>query len=431
MAKTLSQKPQFTPSEARLNERVATLEQAVQSLQTHPSSSSFRSFSRHVLIALLILLSVLSLNLAITSIWLKRSVIQTDSWTARSTELLQNQSVRTDIATKITDEIFTSTDIERVVTDAVPPRLANVTPALVASLRQQTINKTSEILASDQFQTFWKNATASAHSGIVASLENGGAAPENTDQYIIYIDDDQLLLNLKPIVQNAQAKLADAGLGFVSNINTAAIDRTVTLTQIQSLPKILAVFNLIDKSAPLFGLIAILCGAGALALSRSRQKTVIALGVTIIAVMIINVQGLTIAQYPFIQQFASLDAVSTSTATAVYTLFVEGLIGLSRLVIVLAVIVLVVAFLCGPSALARTTRDFINRVSGPKKSSGFLSFIAKYKTVIVSTVAAVSALLVVFPPITGQVFPVVLVAIASLLSLWVYSLHAPPRTEAP
>ena len=425
MAKRLSEKPQVTPSDTQLSERVATLEQAVQSLQSQHASTSYKSFFRYVLIILLTVLSVLSLNLAITSIWLKRSVIQTDSWTARSTALLQNESVRTDIATKITDEIFTETDIEQVVTGAVPPRLADVTPALVASLRQQTINKTSEILASEQFQTFWKNATASAHSGIIASLENGGAAPADTDQYVIYINDDQLLLNLKPIIQNAQTKLADTGLGFVSNLNTDAINRTVTLTQIQSLPRILAAFNLIDKSAPLLGVVAILCGAGALALSRSRRKTVIALGVTIIVIMIINVQGLTIAQYPFIQQFASLDAVSTATATAVYTLFVEGLIGLSRLVILLAVIVLIVAFLCGPSTVARATRGFINRALGPKRPTGFLGVVARYKTTIISVLAALAALLVVFPPITGQVFPVVVVSVASILSLWLYSLQHP------
>jgi len=430
MARKLSETPPPTPSETHLTERVAELEQTVESLRIRHTSMPFASFFRQLLIVILIILSVVSLTLAITSLWLKRTVIDTDGWTALSTSLLQNESVRTDIATKVTDQIFTTTDIEQVIKEALPPRLASLAPTLTASVRQQTIDKTSDVLASQQFQTFWKNAMTSAHNGITASLENGGAAPANTDQYIVYINNDKLLLNLKPIIQNAQTKLVDAGLGFVANINTDAVNRTVTLTQIQSLPRILAVFNLIDKSAPVFGIVAIVAGAGALALSHRRQRTVLGIGATVIVTMLVIIQGLRIAQYPFIQQFASLDAVSTTTAVTVYELLVNGLIGLSWLLIWLAVIVLVAALLCGNSRPALAFRQFVNRVAWPKRSSRFISGIAAYKVAIVSVIAAGAALLIVFPPIAGQVFPVVVVVVASLLSLWVYSLESTRRLTA-
>ena len=207
----------------------------------------------------------MSLNLGIAAIWVKRNITNTDVWVDKTAQLMATESVRSDLSSKITEEIFIKADVENLVQGALPEKISVLSVPLSNNLKSFTNNKISEVLASDRFQTFWQEANRKAHVGIMESLENGGNTP-NPEDKVIYISNEQLLLNLKPVVKEVQAQLANTKLGFVSTINTDNINKTVTLSEIESLPRALALFDFINKSAKIIPLVGILTGALAIGL---------------------------------------------------------------------------------------------------------------------------------------------------------------------
>lgn len=363
------------------------------------------------------------LNLTTLSLWLKRNVINTDVWVTKTSALMANESVRSDVANRITDEIFAATDAEQVVAEIIPPRISALSVPLTNNLKRYTTEKTTELLASQKFQTFWQNANRSAHAGIISSLENGGNKPANTDEYIVYIENEKLLLNLKPIIQQLQSDLTTAGLGFVSNLNTSNISRTITLTEIKSLPTVLTVFEFINRGARIFIFIGIAAGAAAIALAKRKRKVLIAICTTTILLMVLNVQAVYLARYPAVKQVTdSITATSTNSATAVIDIMTKDLVSLNRTLMGLALIILVIAVLTGSSKLATQFRTLIAKISTPKQSNRFISFISNNKSSLAWMLTAVGAILIIFPPAGGAMFPLLTVGIIGLICLWMYSI---------
>lgn len=410
------------PTNAVLKARINELEKEVATLKATPRYSLARGL-RKVSVFLLVIICALMLNLTTLSLWLKRNVINTDVWVTKTSALMANESVRSDVANRITDEIFAATDAEQVVAEIIPPRISALSVPLTNNLKRYTTEKTTELLASQKFQTFWQNANRSAHAGIISSLENGGNKPANTDEYIVYIENEKLLLNLKPIIQQLQSDLTTAGLGFVSNLNTSNISRTITLTEIKSLPTVLTVFEFINRGARIFIFIGIAAGAAAIALAKRKRKVLIAICTTTILLMVLNVQAVYLARYPAVKQVTdSITATSTNSATAVIDIMTKDLVSLNRTLMGLALIILVIAVLTGSSKLATQFRTLIAKISTPKQSNRFISFISNNKSSLAWMLTAVGAILIIFPPAGGAMFPLLTVGIIGLICLWMYSI---------
>lgn len=408
-------------TKAAMQARIDELKQQVADLN-NKSQSSFSSLVRQISVFILVIICALMLNLTTLSVWLRRNVINTDMWVSKISVLIANESVRQDIAGQITDTIFETANVEQLVSEMIPPRISALSVPLTNNLRVHTTNKTAELLASQKFQSFWQNANRSAHSGIIASLENGGKRPANTDRYIVYINNEELLLNLKPIIQQLQSDLSVAGLSFVGNLNTTSINKTVTLSRIESLPRALVVFDLINKATHIFILASIIAGTAAITLSIKKRKTLISISLITIILMVVNFQTIHLARYPAIQQVSSsIQASSTESAIVVIDILTEDLILLNRTLMTIATIVLLFCILTGNSKFAHQFRSFIRRISIPKQSNSFFKLIANNKITLVWLLTVIGVLLVSFPPIAGPAFLVICISIISLLILWTYS----------
>ncbi len=422
-----------TTYERQLLRKINNLEAQVSKLDNHKSRSKknkivdfFRSFA----VIFCIVLCAVMLNIGVISIWLKRTVINTSIWTDKTSQLLQSESIKTTIADKITDEVFTAANAEQVVSESLPPRISGLASPLTNSLRGFTSQKVTEALGSAAFQSYWSDLNQSAHGGIIASLENGGQAPSDTSKYVVYINDNQLLLNLQPVFTKVQSQLSNRGLSFVDSINPSRLNKTITITEIQSLPKTLQIFNLINKGARVIPVIGIIGGAVAVLLARNRRRVIIAISVMTAALMSITVQVINFARYPLLQKATdSSSTISTQAASDTFSILTNDLVLYCRIMMVIALIIGITAWLTGNSRVAIGLRMFIAKLLSPKNYGKTFSWLAMHATTLVALTAILAGLLVIFPPISGPTFVIVVILIASIFSLWLLSIRTAGATK--
>lgn len=413
--------------ETSLKQRNIELEAAVKTLkkklkmaktknqQKTPSTGIFK----RIVIIILVFITALFLNLGVGAVWLKRNVVNTDIWVGKTTEFIENPDIRAKISTGIANQIFEQADIEKYVVQILPPEINSLATPLTNNLESYTQQKIDTAMQSEAFLNFWTKANQAAHQGIVDSLENGGKATDEMKQNnVVYINDDKLLLNLKPVFLNIKSKLSEQGLGFVDKLSGDRINGTVTLTEIKNMQSALLVFDAINKIALLLPIFAIAAGAGALALSASKRKTLMAIGILTAVFMVANVQLIYLAKYPLVNSIAQgLSSASTASAEATFTLLTKDLVLMSRTLLAVSLVLVLGCILAGPSKFAKKSREIYGQlITAGDKNSPTNSWIAKNAYTIVTLISTLALVLLLFPLGSGPGYVLTVVILALIVA---------------
>jgi hypothetical protein len=412
-----------------LKKQVAELEVEVERLQKElamkqkPSSKKVLTFLRKASIVLLVILTALFINLSVVALYVRRNIVNTDVWVSKTTQVIQTPSVRQDISNSLSQTIFEKTDAEQNIKEFLPDRVAPLAGPLTKTLQNFTAQEIDKILASDQFVQFWQNASKSAHSGIIQSLENADSNSQNppTDT-LLYIKDENLYVNLQPILDNIKTRLSDRGLSFVNNINAKQVDKSVPVAHINNFQEILAGFNAMNKAAIVLPLLALISFVGAIVLSVGKRLTLMAIAGTTILLMILNVQAIYLAKYPFINYLTTAAAnTSNQSADAFFSIFVSNLILFDRIVMLAALTVITVAYLSGPFKFARWLRKSVANLFKGKMNKNYSNWIAGNIKPILVVSGLVAAALLVFQPVSGVAFSIAVVVLYLLFALIILS----------
>src|SRR5215217_783144 len=119
--------------------------------------------------------SVLAL-LAIFALWANRQLLDTDNWAETSSELLENDEIRGQVAGFLTDELYANVDIEERLRQVLPPQAAALAGPAAGGLKQLAERGGKALLGRPVPQRLWEEANRRAHRQLVALLEGGGDA---------------------------------------------------------------------------------------------------------------------------------------------------------------------------------------------------------------------------------------------------------------
>ena len=72
---------------------------------------------------------------AMFSVWVNRQVLNTDNWTATSSELLEHPVIRNQVAGFLVDELYANVDVESEIRAALPPRAQPLAGPAAGALR--------------------------------------------------------------------------------------------------------------------------------------------------------------------------------------------------------------------------------------------------------------------------------------------------------
>jgi hypothetical protein len=133
---------------------------------------------RRVAIGLIIVATLLGF-LAIFALWANRQLLNTDNWTETSSNLLDNDRIRSQVANFIIDEVYANVDVqaeleqgfEQVLRPATATALAGPAASGLQTLAEQRLDI---LLQRPIPQRLWEEANRRAHRRLLQVLEGGG-----------------------------------------------------------------------------------------------------------------------------------------------------------------------------------------------------------------------------------------------------------------
>jgi len=157
---------------------------------------------RRAALTLIVIASVIGF-LAIFAVWANRQLLDTDNWTETSSELLEDEAIRGQVAGFLTDELYANVDVEQRLRAVLPPQAAPLAGPAAGGLKQLAEKGTNALLARPVPQRLWEEANRRAHRRLLAVLEGGGDGVSTSN--------GEVKLDLKSLLGQAQSRVGVGG----------------------------------------------------------------------------------------------------------------------------------------------------------------------------------------------------------------------------
>jgi hypothetical protein len=297
--------------------------------------------------ALVVIASIVAF-LAILAIWVNRQALNTDNWTKTSTELLQQPVIRDRVAERLTDELFSSVNVEQAVADVLPPRAQILAAPAANALRGQVEKQAKKALARPDVQQLWADANRTTHEQLLAVL-NGGGSTVSTQQGVVTLDLSQLLAELQQ----------QTGVGGRLRKVLPASASTITLFRSDQLK---AAQNGVKVLRPL-PIILLLISIGLVAIAIAiaptwRRRAVRGFGFGLVIAGLAALLVRSVAGSAFVDSLAKTAAAEPSVKE-VWTIATEMLAQIAVASIAYGVVMVIAAWLGGPMRAAVAVRRAI------------------------------------------------------------------------
>ncbi|MCC9707224.1 hypothetical protein E4N62_19265 [Streptomyces sp. MNU76] len=342
-----------------LRQRVNALESAgpPRAARHHP----FRSLGSVLLILLAALLSLLS----VVAVWANSIVQDTDRYVATVGPLASDPDVQKAVTNRVTAAVLAQIDVDALVkelTDAaaqqgVPPRVAELLGDLDGPIEnglKQLVNGAVErVVTSSAFETVWVNANRRAHSALDKALTGQSDST-------VKLENNQVVIDLGPIVANVKDQLVDTGFSAASKIPAVHTDFVVFASEdVGEIKSYVRVLEILGGWLPV---IALLIAAAGVYVAFNRRHALIGAALAVFGAMLVLGIGLTVARDVYLDHLPP--GASQAAAGSVYDALVKFLRAGVRALAAVALFTAAGAFLCGPSRIAVLTRTGCRRGIG-------------------------------------------------------------------
>src|SRR4051812_20506909 len=354
-----------------------------------------------------VIVATLVAFLAILAIWVNRQALNTDNWTRTSSQLLQQPVVRDQLAARLTEELYTSVDVEGALRDALPPRAEILAAPAANALRTQVEKTARKALARPDVQALWVDANRNAHEQLLLALEGGGDTVSTRNGEVV-LDVSRLLGRLQEEVGvgGRLRKVLPASASQVTLMRSDELKAAQTgLRVLKPLPVILIVLSL-----ALFG--------AALAVAPGwRRRALRAYGIGFVVAGAGALLARSIAGDEFVSSLARTAAAEPSL-TIVWSIATKLLVNVAVATIAYGVVMVAGAWLAGPTGWATAVR----RVAAPYWREPWIAY---------SALAVIVAILVAWEPTPAWRNGPMLVILIALLAAGVEALRRQMIREFP
>ncbi|MFJ9037221.1 hypothetical protein ACIRF8_11610 [Streptomyces sp. NPDC102406] len=149
---------------------------------------------RRTIAAVLIALVGFCAVASVIGVWGARTTLNTDRWVATVGPLPQDHDVNAAVTKYLTDEIYGKLDVETRLSEALPPKASFLAAPVNGAVRDFVRDKVSELLGTDTFRSLWEGVNRTAHSRIVAVLEDRAEG--------VSVNGTTVTLNLLPLMND-------------------------------------------------------------------------------------------------------------------------------------------------------------------------------------------------------------------------------------
>ncbi|HET8953499.1 MAG TPA: hypothetical protein VFN44_23455 [Solirubrobacteraceae bacterium] len=309
-----------------------------------PTARPPRRWLARVLVALAALLAFFALH----AIWLNRQLLNTDNWTAASSQMLENPAIRDQTAAFLTDELYRNVDVKAEISSALPERLQFLADPAANALRERVQSATQDALQRPKVQQLWEDANRNAHELLLKVLEGGGP--------IVSTQGGDVVLDLKALLTEIEAR---TGLGGRVQAALPAGAAQITILRSDQLAAAQDGARIV-KGLPivLVGLSLVLFGAALFASPGYRRQVVRGYGIGLVLAGVAALATISIGGDILVDELATTAALKPAVR-GVWDIYDTLLQQASVAAIFYGAILILGAWLAGPQSWATATRRFL------------------------------------------------------------------------
>jgi hypothetical protein len=357
--------------------------------------------------AVLALAAVLTV-IAIFAIWANRQLLSPDNWAATSTQLLQNQAVRSATANYLVDQIYANVDVSQAIGGQLPPVLQPLAAPAAGALQNAAVKGAELLLERPRVQDAWTAANRTAVQALVAIVDGGGPA--------VSVNGGAVTLNLRTILDQVASRLgvsADVGAKLPDSAAQVTIMRSDQLGLVQTAGRALRGLALASYIVvPLLYLLALLLARG------RRRSTLMAIGACGVGagLLVLLARALLIRG---VTNSLVKDASIRPAAHATVSIATSTLTEVAGGVIAIGAVAMVGAWFAGRARPAVAARRWL------------APYIRAYPAAVFAVAAAVLVLVFLWRPIPATGEPVGMLVFAVLAAAGVEALRRQTVREFP
>ena len=164
-----------------------------------PSGPGRPGHSRRLVVLALVVAAGVLLLLTSFAVWVNRVALNTSRFVDTSSELLEDDSIRTAVATRAVDELYANVDVQAELKRQLPKDFKPASGVVAALGREGAYYLANRALEQPALQRVWRATLERSHAELVAVLEGGGTTV-STQEGVVTLD-------LRPIVLDTAGRI--------------------------------------------------------------------------------------------------------------------------------------------------------------------------------------------------------------------------------
>jgi hypothetical protein len=320
---------------------------------------------------LCIVLACILAPVSVLAVWTANQVSDTNRYVENVAPLIHEPAVQSALTDRITNEINSRIHVQALTIQAatalkdrgltrVGTLLQTFSGSLAGAVGGFIHTQVAKIVASPQMANLWVQVNRRAHAQVVKALSGEGNGS-------ITISNDQVVLNLGPIITVVKKDLAGRGFTIVNSI--PAINPTFPLFSAKELIKARTGYRALNDLKIILPILSLLLFGAGIYVARSHRRALIGAGLGLAASMLLLGIALAIGRSIYLNSVPG-SLLPADAAAVLFDTLVRFIKDGLRLLLVVGLIVAIAAFFTGPSVTAVRTRGAFSGGLGWMRAGG-------------------------------------------------------------
>jgi hypothetical protein len=256
--------------------------------------------------------------------------------------IARSAAVQKAVSDKLYTRITGAIDFEALARDVVPDRADVLAPAIEVGADTAIREGLDRFVASDRFGELWDAANQRSHETVVALLTTGKSNRLTLDGNVVYLD-------LSQVVDGVKDKLRERGFDRVADAIPASVDGRIPLLTSDGFSTARRGINVLKGLSVLLPLLALLCFAGHVLLTRARRRgwLRVALGLAVTGLLLLALVGIGRTYY---LDSIDRDVLPRQAAADIFDALLALLRNSLRVAVLAAVLLALIALVAGKPA---------------------------------------------------------------------------------
>ena len=371
-----------------------------------PAAPRRNSRGRSVVLFVVLVLAGLLLLLSSFAIWVNRVALNTDVFTDTSTELIENDDIRSAISTRVVDDLFESVDVEAELQEQLPPDYQRLAGPATAGLREAAYRLVDRALEQPRLQRLWEISVEQSHRTLVAVLE-GDEGTISTAGGVVSLDLRAIIIEAADRIGLSE-QVADNLPANVGRVEILSSDELDTAQDGFQILKTLAWF------LPILTLVAFAIAAW---IARDRRRVIRKIGITVFVVAVLGLLAVNVVGNYLVESLVS-DTENHSAANAAWDILTQLLRSSFWWLIPICILFVVTSWLAAPGPRAYGARRYL----APALRDRIWPYVA---------LALVAVVLVLTGPVSDVSRYIVVAALIALGAVWIEVMRRQTMQEFP